>query len=285
MFTPPIFTDMHQEEVKFERPVSEETIKKLIANINWMRELYTIGEIVYIHTDADNVDQPDYSYWQPCDGTEITNPNSPLKTDPLVPEVKRYTPDLRNTYLRFTIDEHTNEIINVEGPVQASKVIGDLKYTAKDSGVGGNSIGIQYTGGGTWGNEVVSVSGNIINITIEEGVTTVDSIKYAIDNHQDAKNLVTVFIVGSASAKEYAMGLTYLQGGSIEAGAVGSQRHNLAHSHGGNTGIAGGGWGLDTDPERVSGGGHRHSISSMFDNNYLIDAPKYIYFVPFMRIV
>jgi hypothetical protein len=81
----------------------------------------------------------------------------------------------------------------------ASAVIQDLTYNAQVAGSSGNLITINYIGGGTAGSEVVTVTGTNIVVQIENGVSTAQDIKNAIDGFPAASALVSVSITGLAT--------------------------------------------------------------------------------------
>lgn len=58
-----------------------------------------VGSIHPILVHVPGCPLPDPNIWQECNGSEITNPNSPLRSQPGQP---RYTPDMRERYLRIT---------------------------------------------------------------------------------------------------------------------------------------------------------------------------------------
>jgi hypothetical protein len=95
IITPPIFTPVHQEEFDELQPTTEEVIRKLIRNNNFLLDLAPVGTIIFVNSNQLGGGQPSSSFWQVCDGSEITNPNSPLRSLGLN---LRYTPNLKNKY-------------------------------------------------------------------------------------------------------------------------------------------------------------------------------------------
>lgn len=81
--------------------------------------------------------------------------------------------------------------------VAASLVVQDLTYTAATPGLAGNSITIEYVGGGTAGDEVVTVDGTSVTVEIEDGVSTATEIKAAWDAEAGALALATVAVTGT----------------------------------------------------------------------------------------
>lgn len=77
-------------------------------------------------------------------------------------------------------------------------VIQDLTYIAKDSPTSVPSI--TYTGGGTAGSEVVTVSGNDISVQIQSGVSTADQVKNAV-NASVAASAIVYCIVSDQDAR------------------------------------------------------------------------------------
>jgi hypothetical protein len=110
----------------------------------------------------------------------------------------------------LTVDE-VAEWLNIQSAdinilqqeVKASKVIQHLLYTAKPIGVLGNNITIEYIGGGTNGSEIVTVSGEAIQVQIEDGVSTAQNIKNAIEANVDANTLVGVLFSGGSTGEEF----------------------------------------------------------------------------------
>lgn len=103
--TPQQFTKTHKEEVFYENSINEETIKKIIYNNNWLLDLVPIGSIVYIQTNQIGGGTPDPNVWQFCDGSEIVNPNSPIRSIGLN---QRFTPDMRSRFPRVSNTLNTN---------------------------------------------------------------------------------------------------------------------------------------------------------------------------------
>jgi len=97
---------------------------------------------------------------------------------------------------------------------KASVVITDLTYTADTAGAAGNSITVEYTGGATHGNEVVTiVSSAKIKCQIEDGVSTATEVKTAIDAYPAAAALVDITITGTGSNAQNITAETALTGG------------------------------------------------------------------------
>jgi hypothetical protein len=97
--------------------------------------------------------------------------------------------------------------------IPASLVVQDLTYTALPFGVLGNSITIEYTGGGTAGNEIVTVVGNAISVQIENSVSTATQILTKIQASSAASDLVSVEVSGTGSNAQTTAAATPLAGG------------------------------------------------------------------------
>ena len=95
--TPQQYTPVHNEEVSYKAPINEETFKKIIWNNNWLLDLVPVGSIIVIQTNQAGGGTPDSNVYQFCDGSEINNINSPLRSIGLN---QRFVPDLRNKYPR-----------------------------------------------------------------------------------------------------------------------------------------------------------------------------------------
>lgn len=94
-------------------------------------------------------------------------------------------------------------------PVKASGTItgsvGVLDFDADVAGEDGNDIQVVLVDGGTAGSESVVVSGSVITVTMDSGVSTAAQLKTAIDAEADAAALVDV---------------TTTTGGAMEAASV-----------------------------------------------------------------
>lgn len=100
--------------------------------------------------------------------------------------------------------------------VKASLVVQDLTYTAKKGGTSGNLISIEYLDTGTAGSEVVTVTGNKISVSMEDGVSTATQIRTAVLASVPAAALVDVVVSGTGSDAQVAAVETDLAGGSGE---------------------------------------------------------------------
>ncbi len=98
--------------------------------------------------------------------------------------------------------------------VAASKIVQDLTYTADNAGVGGNSITITYTAGGTANAEAVTVLVNAITVQIDTGVSTATQVKAAVDASVAASALVSVAVSGTGGTAQVAAVAVNLAGGS-----------------------------------------------------------------------
>ncbi len=97
ILTPVVISPIHNSETDYLSSINEETLHKLIANNNWLLDLRPIGSIVFINTNQAGASTPDSNVYQICDGSEITHPNSPIRSIGLN---QRFTPDLRDKYPR-----------------------------------------------------------------------------------------------------------------------------------------------------------------------------------------
>lgn len=89
----------------------------------------------------------------------------------------------------------------------------DLTYTAELFGVLGNAITVRYIGGGTAGNEIVTVLSNAITVQIDSGVSTATQIRAKLLLSAPAMALVSVAISGTGSNAQTTFGPTNLSGG------------------------------------------------------------------------
>ncbi len=82
---------------KYGEIFSTELMDELKESSDLARALIPIGEISPIMVNIPGVPAPDINVWQLCDGSEITNPDSPLRT---IGGTQRFTPDLRGRYIK-----------------------------------------------------------------------------------------------------------------------------------------------------------------------------------------
>jgi len=93
--------------------------------------------------------------------------------------------------------------------------IQEVRYKAAKVGTGGNKISVAYTGGGTAGSEVVTVSGNAISVKIQSGVSTALQIKTKVNASTAAYALVSASITGTGSETQITSAATKLVGGEV----------------------------------------------------------------------
>lgn len=84
-------------QAKFGKIVSFEFAETLLNNFSVLDALIPIGAIVPIMVNIPNVPQADGNIWQECDGSEITNENSPLRS---IGGVTNFVPDMRDRYVK-----------------------------------------------------------------------------------------------------------------------------------------------------------------------------------------
>jgi hypothetical protein len=102
---PPVYTPVHLEETDYKSSITQEVIRKLIHNSNFLQDLAPVGTIIFVNTNQLGGGQPNSAFWQLCDGSEITNPQSPLRSVGLN---LRRTPDLKDLYPRGAEFSNTN---------------------------------------------------------------------------------------------------------------------------------------------------------------------------------
>lgn len=102
---PSIFTEYESNEVELNGPIHEEIVQKLGANNNFLLDLLPIGTIMFFNNNQSQGAFLDTSVWQYCDGSEITNPNSPIRSLGIF---QNFVPDFRDKYPRGANDETNN---------------------------------------------------------------------------------------------------------------------------------------------------------------------------------
>lgn len=92
-------------EIKVTAPTSDETVKKVVLNANFLLKLYPIGSIIPFASELSGIPVPIPTLYQSCDATEITDPTSPLATSDTG---TRLTPDFSDHYPRGAADTSGN---------------------------------------------------------------------------------------------------------------------------------------------------------------------------------
>lgn len=112
----------------------------------------------------------------------------------------------------------------IETPaVAASKHIGNLTFTAKAAGTGGNSITVALLDDATAGSEIAHASGNAITIHMESGVSTANQILAAINESVSTTALVSAAVdSGQGSTAQTAAGSQNLAGGAAAITSAGT---------------------------------------------------------------
>lgn len=103
--------------------------------------------------------------------------------------------------------------------VSAALTIQDLTFEVIEPGDFYNSYTVEFIGGGTAGSEVVLISGTVITIEIEDGVSTATQIKAACDATSIFASAITTTITGTGSNTQTLEGPTNFAGG-INPGRV-----------------------------------------------------------------
>lgn len=93
-----LFQGVDDENSEFGDIVSQELAKDIADTVDYLVKSIPIGQISPIMTNITGVPTPDPNIWQLCNGSEITNVNSPLRS---VGGLQRFTPDLQDKFIRF----------------------------------------------------------------------------------------------------------------------------------------------------------------------------------------
>lgn len=107
IYYPPIYTAMHQGEIKDGVPVHEQAMRKLVANFNFFGKLMPVGVIIFVQVNQVGVTVPDSNVWQLCDGSKITHPDSPIRS---IGADEKFTPNLSGKYPRCANDQLANAV-------------------------------------------------------------------------------------------------------------------------------------------------------------------------------
>lgn len=143
-------------------------------------------------------------------------------------DLQKYSADKISIHNIFSVDSAAAKSF-ISG-VAASKVIQDLTYTAKNQyAPAGNATSVAYVDGGTAGAETVEVTGLAIVVTIEDGVSTADEIKAAIEADLDADALVTITVSGTGTNAQDAVAATLLENGTGDVDIANNLVREVAH--------------------------------------------------------
>lgn len=107
-------------------------------------------------------------------------------------------------------------VYNAATAFQAILTVQDVGYQAQAAGYAGNSISIEYTGGGLAGSEIVTVTTNAISVQIEDGVSTSTQIATAINGYGPSFALVTA-TDNNPGTPQFIAAQTFLTHGSDDA--------------------------------------------------------------------
>lgn len=92
-------------EISVTSPTSDETVKKVVINTNFLIKLFPIASILPFSSETPGVTSPSTVLYRPCDDSEIVDDTSPLATSDTG---SRLTPDFQNHYVRGANDLVTN---------------------------------------------------------------------------------------------------------------------------------------------------------------------------------
>ena len=96
---------MNEAEYAVSTTVSEETVQKLMANMNMLSRMAHVGQVRVMQPNITGVPVLLTTQFQFADGSEITNVDSPLASAGIT---TRNTPDIRGKYLIGASNSSTN---------------------------------------------------------------------------------------------------------------------------------------------------------------------------------
>lgn len=105
---PAKFIPLTTFETAYLSTVSEETTRKIAQNLNKAADLVPIGSIRGFNPAQPGYQAIDTSIWQVCDGAEIVNPNSPIRT---IGVTHSFTPNMLDRFPVGSPDLVSNALI------------------------------------------------------------------------------------------------------------------------------------------------------------------------------
>lgn len=140
MAVSPIDTDL----ADFGDILSQELATAIRSNIDALYGHFPIGEIAAIVGGIPGLNPPNPDIWQVCNGSEITNPASPLKS---VPGQQRFTPNLTDRFIRFPAANISE--VNTTGGINERNFEHDhqgfTEYSISPEGADRTTDGLQNT--------------------------------------------------------------------------------------------------------------------------------------------
>lgn len=91
------FEKIDSDDLQYGDVISFEVASLLKSNIDSLSLVVPVGEVIPIMVGIPGVPTPDPNIWQECNGSEIINENSPLRT---IGDQQRFTPDMRDRYVK-----------------------------------------------------------------------------------------------------------------------------------------------------------------------------------------
>jgi len=276
---PTIYTPVHQEEINTST-ATEEAFRKMVQNSNYLLNLRPLKSIVFLEVNQSGVPPIDLSVWQECGGTlserEITNPNSPLRS---MGAVENFVPDFRDKYPRVTTGAG-----GPNGPIAnttASLTIQDLTYSAKEDGINGNNLSVEYI-------TDISASVEMIDaLTLQVTFPTLgldaDAVKALVEANTIAAAKFNIVVSGTGTTAQ----TTPVAQANLFGGFGSNQTHNLIHDHSGFTQPRDN---VPAETLQFSGDRrfdqlHIHALAQQFTATEFFDAPAFLKLIAYMRIV
>lgn len=103
--------------------------------------------------------------------------------------------------------------VNVVVGAKSTLTVQDLSFEFLQTGSYGNAFTLEYTSGATAGAEVVNVVGTVITVQIEDGVSTADQIKTAVDGFFAFNDIILTTVSGTGTNVQTVMGPVNFTGG------------------------------------------------------------------------
>ena len=138
--TPASPIKLNDNQLDFGSTVAEATMKQIGQNVNQLIDSTPIGTIVAFAVNLNGVSLPNSDIWQLCDGSEITQADSPMRSQGII---TNFTPDLTDRFIRGSSIGNQNQFAGADAfstNVNATTDVQSGPTRGTDNGGDGDSL-------------------------------------------------------------------------------------------------------------------------------------------------